>query len=242
MSFSAQRIFELEVTKGNIAGHSPLDKYGVNFDIDTSAEDIWAFGGLYSGFITSSGVAQISSSSTADTSAGTGARTVEVFGLDASWNYQSETVTMNGTSNVVTSGTYFRIFRMRVVTAGSGFTNAGNISALIGGNRVAYIRNTAGSTEQAIYSIATGHTLYLDKISFQVEDDKFIDAELRVNKNLDTARTTFINANYRGISDYNYNYNYLSSIQGPADIYLRATAGANNTEVSGQITGIIVQD
>lgn len=60
---------------------------------------------------------------------GTGARTVLVKGLDASYNQAEETVTLNGTSNVATTTAYVRIQEMRVVTAGSGGAAAGNITA-----------------------------------------------------------------------------------------------------------------
>ena len=45
---------------------------------------------------------------------GTGARTVLIEGLDENYDIQSETVTMDGTTNVVTTNTYIRLFRMTV--------------------------------------------------------------------------------------------------------------------------------
>ena len=77
--------FELQVSRGQIAYHKPLFKFGNNTTVGDSLETIWAEGGLYV-YPPSASVMTVSSSSTADTSAGTGARTVAVSGLDADHN------------------------------------------------------------------------------------------------------------------------------------------------------------
>ena len=69
------------------------------------------------------------SASANDASGGTGARTVEIQGLDSNWNLLTETVTMNGLTPVVTTQEHFlRVFRARVVTAGSLQSNAAQIT------------------------------------------------------------------------------------------------------------------
>jgi hypothetical protein len=82
-------------------------------------ETIWAEGGLYS-YLTAATVLKVSSSSVNDTSAGTGARTVELSGLDADYNEISELVTLNGQTPVNTTKLFLRINRMVVRSAGSG--------------------------------------------------------------------------------------------------------------------------
>lgn len=72
---------------------------------------------------------KISSGSANDTSAGTGAKTVMVFGLDGNYNLQSETVTLNGQTEVLTTKTYLAVFGLEVLTVGTGLKNAGIVYA-----------------------------------------------------------------------------------------------------------------
>lgn len=112
-------------------GVALADRFGRNADVDalTAPEDIWDGGGLYTGFPTAAGeTVNVFSSSTNDTSAGTGLRTLLISGLDANGVAQSETITMNGTSAVTSVGTYTRVNLAYGLTAGSGGTNAGTVT------------------------------------------------------------------------------------------------------------------
>jgi hypothetical protein len=70
---------------------------------------------------------QISSSSTADTLAGTGARTALVVGLDANFNKQVETINLNGQNAAIGTKIFSRVFSIDVLTCGTSGVNAGNI-------------------------------------------------------------------------------------------------------------------
>ena len=76
--------FELQVKRGQVGWHYAIFKFGFNPDVDDSLETVWAEGGLY-GYIETATVLKVSSSSANDTSAGTGARTVTLSGLDADY-------------------------------------------------------------------------------------------------------------------------------------------------------------
>lgn len=69
----------------------------------------------------------LSSSSAADAAAGTGARTVEIYGLDVDFNPQSETVTLNGQTIITSTKAFRRVFAAVVQTYGSGGQNAGDV-------------------------------------------------------------------------------------------------------------------
>lgn len=101
----------------------------MNPDVDSGAEDIWNGGGAYP-FPAAAAATTIVSNSAADDGApvGTGARTVQVIGLDANLRLVSETATMDGTTPVALSNALFRLLRARVVTAGSNGTNVGVIN------------------------------------------------------------------------------------------------------------------
>ena len=120
--------FELQVSRGQIQGHSTVIVFGYNPDVDTSEESVWPDGGTVP-HPTVASVLKISSSSTDDTSAGTGARTVYIEGLDGDYAVVSETVTLNGQTEVNTTNEYLYVNSFYVVTVGSGGANAGNINA-----------------------------------------------------------------------------------------------------------------
>lgn len=98
--------FLLEVSKGNVPGHSCIQKFGRNFDIDTGTdpEDCWSQGGTYA--FLSSAQTLYASSSDAD-----GDQDIVIEGLDANWDEQSQTVTLNGQIQVAIAGTWIRVFR-----------------------------------------------------------------------------------------------------------------------------------
>lgn len=96
-----------------------IRRAGVNTDVDTSTtpEDLWGGSGLYTGFPSTAEPVRITSSSVNDAAAGTGARTVTVTGLDISGNFIQETVTLAGTTPVVTVQSFWRLNRAFVATS-----------------------------------------------------------------------------------------------------------------------------
>jgi len=159
--------FELQVSRGQVAYHYPQFKFGFNPDIDNSLETVWAQGGLYS-YLSSASVLTVSSSSTADTSAGTGARTVQLYGLDTGYNEIDEIVTLNGQTAVNTTNSFLRINRMIVRSAGTGEQNAGVVYAGTGtvtsgvpANKYATVAVGDGQTLMALWTVPAGYTAYL---------------------------------------------------------------------------------
>jgi hypothetical protein len=161
--------FELQVARGQIAWHNPLFKFGNNPSVGDTLETIWAEGGLYS-YLTAATVLKVSSSSTDDTSAGTGARTVQLYGLDGDYNEINELVTLNGQTAVNTTQSFLRINRMVVRSAGSGGVNAGVIYAGTGtvttgvpANVYASVNGVTGANQSlmALWTVPAGYTAYL---------------------------------------------------------------------------------
>jgi len=118
--------FGLQVARGQIPYHKYVYKFGQNAVVGNSVETIWSQGGLYS-YPPSATTMTVSSSNTNDTSAGTGARTVLISGLDGDYDEISETITLNGQTAVTTTNSFLRVNRAIVLTAGSGGVNAGII-------------------------------------------------------------------------------------------------------------------
>ena len=70
----------------------------------------------------------LSSSSVADVNtSGTGAWTVEIYGLDKDFNPLRETIALNGQTKITTVNSFRRVFEVVVQSAGAGNANAGDI-------------------------------------------------------------------------------------------------------------------
>lgn len=159
--------FGLQVSRGQIQGHTPVIVFGYNPDVDTTQETVWPDGGTIP-HPTVASVLKISSSDANDTSAGTGARTVFIEGLDGDYNVVSETVTLNGQTAVNTTNSYLYVNSFYVATAGSGGENAGNINAgtgtvTAGVPAVLYDIIAAGFNSRTTghYCVPAGYTAYL---------------------------------------------------------------------------------
>ena len=125
--YGKNEAFALQVSRGQVQGHAVISVFGYNPDVDTSEESVWPDGGTIP-HPTVASVLTVSSSSASDTSAGTGARTVFIEGVDGSFNIVSETVILNGQTAVSTTQSYLFVNSLFVLTAGSSGQNAGNIN------------------------------------------------------------------------------------------------------------------
>ncbi len=133
-----------------------IHKFGANTDISSASvpEDIWDGGGLYPGFIPAALACEILSNDPNDDAGDTGARTVEIQGLDTDGNIQLVTATMNGVAPIAI-GIFFRIYRMIVRSAGASDGNEGTITArtVAGAITMAQILPLIGQTLMAVYTI-----------------------------------------------------------------------------------------
>lgn len=132
-------------------GFNSIHKFGFNADVD-AAEDIWDGGGTYS-WPAAAAATTIVSTDAADTSDGTGARTVKVYGLDSNYLEISETVTLNGTTAVTLSNQYLRCHRAKILTTGTGGVNAGDLQIKHAATVIAQISAGYGQTLMAIYTV-----------------------------------------------------------------------------------------
>jgi hypothetical protein len=158
--------FDLQVLRNQVDGHTAIFVSGYNTSVGTSYETIWSESTVYS-YPASASVMTISSSSASDTAAGTGARTVTIYGLDGSYNQINETVSLNGQTAVSTTNSYLRVFHLTVNTAGSGGAAAGTIYAGTGSLTTGkpanvYAAYTAdGGATACVYTIPAGYTGYV---------------------------------------------------------------------------------
>lgn len=137
-----------------------VNKFGATTDADSGNDtDVWDGATGASPTWTAPTQARthdIASTDLNDTSAGSGARTIRIYGL-TSWSTDEvfEDITMNGTSNVASSNSYVIIHRMKVMTCGASGPNVGTITATAQTDSTvtAQIGAGNGQTLMAIYGV-----------------------------------------------------------------------------------------
>lgn len=157
--------YRYEVAEGKRQGRSTINKWGYNTDVDTGGEEIIAaFGGTFN-IMTTADTLNVVSTSAFDASAGIGARTIQIIGIDENHLYQTETITMTGTTPATTVNQWLGVNRVIVLSSGSTNANAGTItlsdtSATFGTQ--AQIPSGDSVTQQAIYHTQINHNLLTD--------------------------------------------------------------------------------
>lgn len=160
----------LWVAMDRVPGVSPVNKFGRNTDIDTATtpEDLWGGGGVYAGFPENTAEPiEVLSDSASDASAGVGARTVVIQGLNSDWLETSEAITLNGLTPVQSVNTYRRVHTMRVATSGSSVFNVGTITvrhATTEANVFLTMVPNTNQTNCSAYTVPAGKSAYLTDV------------------------------------------------------------------------------
>ena len=155
-------------TLGRVSGHTRIAQYG-HTPTAAADTDVWEAAGAYP-FQAAATKLEILSASASDTAAGTGARTFLLNGLDANFNTVSETLTMSGVTPVQTVNSYLRVNSLSIATAGSGNTNAGDVTLRVtgAGATQALARAGYGYAKQCIYTVPNGFSLIVTDLLFEV--------------------------------------------------------------------------
>ena len=231
--------FELQVSRGQIPGHSVIHKFGANFDVDFGSipETVWSAGGLYpwSAFATAQSL-YVLSDDAGDT------EEVEIQGLDASYNAITETVTLTGTTAVQTSSSFLRVYRMLY---NHGDTNEGTITARTvssSGTVVAQIDEGLAQTLMAVYTVPAGYTAYISNVDASVQKNKDAQVNLFIRSGPDQSfRINHMAEVYE--SQYRYEFHYPLRVDEKGDIDVRtADVESNNTRVTSNFDVLLIQN
>ena len=247
----ATKEFLYEAAAGRVPGYSVGRKFGRNPDIDTgSPEDIWNGGGLYTGFPTtgSAETVDVVSSSTNDAAAGTGARTINLFGLDENYIEQEETITMNGTTAVTSTKIWWRLNRVKVTSIGSLSTNDGSITVnhtTTTANVFAVMPASAGQTAIMAYTIPANKKMLAIAIGISIDRASGSSATASATLRICDAETGLIR-----VIDYFFptegspifkSYEVTEVIEEKTDIWIRVdSVGTNNTIVIADMQYLLV--
>ena len=157
--------FLLEVAKGNILGHTMINKFGENPDIDTATdpEDMWDAGGTYP-FSTSADIDQLSSSDDGDT------QEITIIGLDENWEEVTQTKTLTGQTPVTLDTPLIRVYRAwnngTSDFAGDIYLTTNGAALTLGVPDVAsairmQVRNGNNQSLMCVYTVPAGKTAFV---------------------------------------------------------------------------------
>lgn len=232
--------FYLNIARRLVSNSSAIMRFGRNPNINISDQDVWGVGGTWLP-PTAARLHNIKSSNANDTALGTGARTVVIVGLDADYAVQTETISMNGVTNVPTVNTYTMINRMYVATAGDGLTNAGNISATAAVDLTvtAQINTGYGEALQAIYQVPAGNNSYLIDLNLSAlsESTAVLNIDLLVKPFGGAWLTVYgVHLISTGNSADKVKFSVPPVFTAKSIVKLRCHSNANNTDLSGSFT------
>lgn len=165
-TYIGDRNFFIEVSKGNIAGHSLVNVAGNNYNLDPTEETIWDQGGNLV-YLTADTTLYASSSSASDTNV-----LIAVVGLDDTYTEVTRLVTVTGQTQVALSGQMFRHFSATCIGTNK---NVGDIYIAESDTLTGGVPDTAskikskmvagnGITRNGFYTVPAGHTGYLIKL------------------------------------------------------------------------------
>jgi len=236
--------FELQVARGQIAFHSSFQVFGYNPDLDTSEESIWPNGGTVPHPTTASILSIVSTSTDDDGNpVGTGARTVYIEGVDGDYDVVSETVIMNGTTNVNTVNSYMYVNQFYVVTAGSNGANAGEITAKVSGTLYDMIATGYNQRTTSHYCVPAGYTAYMAAgviTTGQASGSTSVTAFLKQHGPDGIVRVGAVSTLNNGSVQYNFTYPYRI----PEKNCVGATGigSANNNSISAFFNMVLIAD
>tara|TARA_R110000772_G_scaffold48402_5_gene110565 strand:- start:1408 stop:2169 length:762 start_codon:yes stop_codon:yes gene_type:complete len=154
----------LNIARGLVRNTSSVNKFGYNGAIGTSYQTVWTSSNLMP-YVSIANNMVVTSSSSDDDVAGTGAQTITVEGLDEDYNPVSAVFNMNGTGNSTnTSISFLRAYRSSVTRVGSNDSNQGVISGSLSGNNIIHIIAGENQTLQANFTTAANTTAFVNDI------------------------------------------------------------------------------
>ena len=247
--FGKNEPFELQVARGHIPDHKSVVVFGYNPDVDTSEVTIWPLPSVI-GHPATALQMKVSSTSANDTSAGTGARTIVVQGLNKNFDEISETISLSGLTEVLTTNEFLRVNYAYVATAGSGNSAAGDIyigtgTVTSGVPATVYniIKFDFNNTVTGHYTVPRGYTAYLSQGLFsagQATGSTQVRGRLLTTGTNSIRNTAAITTVNNGVADYVFEYPL--PIPEKTDIEATGIGSAANNGVSCMFILVLVKN
>lgn len=243
------RDFEFDATRRTFTGTvDPIHNSALQLANSTGVEaDIWLGTGNLS-WLSAATPLSIVSSAITDTSAGAGARTIIISGLDFSLNPISESVTLSGTTPAITINSYFRLQRAYINLCGTySGTNLGiiTIQAVSDSTVQGTIPIGFGRMAKSHYTVPAGKKLLLRSISMISESSKPSTFKLYLKGALPSTGGSYIAKQlglvFAGVTGaYTENIAYEPNLGAGIDLWGTVTPSANNTAISINYQALVV--
>lgn len=252
--------FYLEVRKGNVSGHSIVQKFGAIQNVTTTLTPVTTSGAYPTP--TSPVALELVSTSAQDATGGTGAITVTVEGIsntNGAWTEEVQTVTMNGLTAVALPNSMLRVYRMYVASSGS-YASAttpshnSTITLRVSGGGATWQQITSNGTfglaqsEIAVYTVPKGYTAYFLSKNVSVEDSKTANVFLFVRDNADDVTSPYAPMRVKELernlsaSSSKKPTAPLLSIPGGSDVGFMAQSTSTTTSLSIEFELLLVED
>ena len=229
--------FYLEVAKGHVPGHSIVNKFGQNNNLNSSTyENVNDMGGVYS-YPATALITKVDSSSASDTG------DVEIQGLSADGTLTVQTATLTGTTLVILTTPLWRVFRMKNVGAAD---FVGTVQCVNDADSVTYAQVAIGNNQtlMAQYTIPLSMSGYLIHEASSISDNnRSVSAagrtEARPFGGVFQLKSTF------GISDANHRdimYPLPVAYSAKTDIHVLAKGDANGVVTNSTFAILLVED
>ena len=254
MSFRTQQDFFLQVAKGDIPGHLGIIIRGHNPNISIAGgeTDIAEQGNLT--YLTSAETMEIVSTSDEDGGAGgdTGLLTLLIQGVDGTGAAIEEIVTLNGTTDVTTSNSYFRVNSMIGLIVGSTNGNVGSVTATATTSSTIQDEMDAleGISQGSHYTVPLGKRFFLYQVEFngaKTSGGNQPILEIRGRIRVGGAGNCFLQIFDKRIDtaiadELDVLLPFPTAIIARTDIRLTCTTDQNNTETRSRFYGILVDN
>jgi hypothetical protein len=241
--------FDIRVAHGDFSDVVGFHKFGQNVSVDSAAEeDIWNVGGEYT-FPANAEILDFVSSSDQDNGLLllTGAHTLRVFGLDASYVEIQEDITLEGEGVVSTTKEYLRAYRAFVLTAGAIGTNVGTITAdnTVSSNVLIHINPLDGQTLLAMYTVPAGKSFLIVRLYASIGKKQATSATIHFlirPFGMAWRRLQNVGLNSVGSTTAALVHRIPLLMSEKTDIKLRAEVSANGSDINAGFEGYLVTD
>ena len=161
--------YYLKLVKGHFSNENKLILTASNINIGTSTETIANFSTLWTPPTVARTISFVSTSAS-DSAAGIGIRSFILSGVNASRELISETITLNGTTPVVSTLLYLGVNSILAASWGSSGVAVGNVTGTATTENTTQVQIEAGqlNSAQIIYHVPVGYNLYSSHFPIQV--------------------------------------------------------------------------
>ena len=223
----------LQVAMGNITGATSVFKAGYNPTIGATEESLWSNSVIYpwSAWDTPGTLSCVSANAGDD-------GTLTITGLRSSdWTEITETVTLTGTTPVVTTNSFVRINNVHYFHP---VNNIGAISVSRNGTVVGYIEVGNGQGQMCQYTVPAGHTAYILTGSANMGKGNDGTGKFKYRLYGSNFRTAMTFLLYQ--STFNYDFKAPLALPEKSDLDVTMTAGNSGTPATCAYSIILVQN